>query len=119
MLKQATEIQAIQRQFADVNAMLTSIMSRLTQTGNPMVSTAIQDITRVSQTIYKIEQNVSDNLSLRKSQLTALMEIGSVINSSLGKERVLEEVMDCLIALMHAERGFLMLLDSKGNLTPQ
>lgn len=119
MLKQATEIQSIQRQFADVNAMLTSIVSKLSLTGNPVVSTAIQDITHVSQTIYKIEQNVSDNLSLRKSQLTALMEIGSVINSSLGRERVLEEVMDSLIALMHAERGFLMLLDSKGKLRPQ
>lgn len=119
MLKQATEIQTIERQFADVNAMLTSIISKLTLTGNPMVSTAIQDITRVSQTIYKIEQNVSDNLKLRKSQLSALMEIGSVINSSLGKDRVLEEVMDSLIALTHAERGFLMLLDSKGKLTPQ
>src|ERR1051325_3704780 len=119
MFKQATEIQAIQRQFADVNAMLTSIVSKLTLTGNPVVSTAIQDITRVSQTIYKIEQNVSDNLSLRKSQLTALMEIGSVINSSLGRERVLEEVMDSLIALMHAERGVLMFLDSKGKLRPQ
>src|SRR6185369_3278162 len=94
MYKQATEIQSIQRQFAEVNAMLTSIVSKLSLTGNPMVSTAIQDITHVSQTIYKIEQNVSDNLSLRKSQLTALMEIGSVINSSLGRERVLEEVID-------------------------
>ncbi len=119
MLKQATEIQSIQRQFAEVNKMLTSIVSKLTLTGNPMVSTAIQDITRVSQGIYKIEQNVGDNLRLRKSQLTALMEIGSVINSSLGRERVLEEVMDSLIALMHAERGFLMLLDPKGKLRPQ
>ncbi len=119
MLEQATEIQSIQRQFAEVNKMLTSIVSKLTLTGNPMVSTAIQDITRVSQGIYKIEQNVGDNLRLRKSQLTALMEIGSVINSSLGRERVLEEVMDSLIALMHAERGFLMLLDPKGKLRPQ
>jgi putative nucleotidyltransferase with HDIG domain len=119
MLKQATEIQSIQRQFQDLNTMLTSIISNLTLTGSPMVSTAIQDITRVSQSIHKIEQNVSDNLSLRKSQLTALMELGGVINSSMGKERVLEEVMDSLIALMHAERGFLMLLDSKGELRPQ
>jgi putative nucleotidyltransferase with HDIG domain len=119
MLKQATEIQSLQRQFQDINTMLNSIVSKLTLTGNPMVSTAIQDITRVSQAIHKMDLNVCDNLNLRKSQLTALMEIGGVINSALGKEGVLAEVMDSLIALMHAERGFLMLLDSKGQLKPQ
>jgi putative nucleotidyltransferase with HDIG domain len=46
----------------------------------------------------------------------ALMGVGSAINSSLGLERVLELVMDTLIALMHAERGFLMLREPKGEL---
>src|SRR6266498_3896861 len=119
MLKQATEIQSIQRQFQDINTTLNSIVSKLSLAGNPMVSTAIQDITRVSQSIHKIEAGVSDHLTLRRSQLKALMEIGSMINSSLGKERVLEEVMDSLIALMRAERGFLMLRHRNGELRPR
>ncbi len=118
MLKQATEIQSIQRQFQDINTLLNSIVSKLSLAGNPMVSTAIQDITRVSRSIHKVEEGVSDQLTLRRSQLTALMGIGSVINSSLGKERVLEEVMDSLIALMRAERGFLMLRHQNGELKP-
>jgi adenylate cyclase len=40
-----------------------------------------------------------------------------MINSSQGLKRVLEEVMDSLIALMYAERGFLMLRESGGDLT--
>src|SRR6266498_833783 len=118
MLKQATEIQSIQRQFQDINTLLNSIVSKLSLAGNPMVSTAIQDITRVSRSIHKVEEGVSDQLTLRRSQLTALMGIGSVINSSLGTERVLEEVMDSLIALMRAERGFLMLRHQNGELRP-
>lgn len=119
MLKQATEIQSLQRQFQDINTILMSVVSKLTLTGNPMVSTAIQDITRVSQSIHHLELGVSDHLNSRRNQITALMEIGSVINSSLGKERVLEEVMDSLIALMHAERGFLMLRQTNGELRSQ
>jgi putative nucleotidyltransferase with HDIG domain len=111
MLKQATEIQSVQRQFQEVHATLMSIVSKLTLTGNPMVSTAIQDITGVTQALENVEQEMSN-------QLKALMGIGRVINSSLGKDRVLEEVMDSLIALMHAERGFLMLYNLNGELQP-
>jgi len=46
----------------------------------------------------------------------ALVGVGSVINSSLGLKQVLEEVMDRLIALMGAERGFLMLREPSGEL---
>jgi putative nucleotidyltransferase with HDIG domain len=119
MLKQATETQTIHRQLLDINTMLTSIVSKLTLTGNPMVSTAIQDITQVSQSLQKIEDDMNDQLNQWRSQLRALMELGSVINSSLGRERVLEEVMDSLIALTHAERGFLMLRDREGELKPE
>ena len=45
------------------------------------------------------------------------MNVGQMINSSLGLKRVLEEVMDSLIALMRAERGFLMLRESNGELS--
>jgi hypothetical protein len=99
MLKQATEIQTLQKQFQDINATLMSVVSKLTLTGNPMVSTAIQDITRLSQSIHNLELGVQNHLNLGRDQLTALMGIGSVINSSLGKEQVLEEVMDSLINL--------------------
>lgn len=119
MLKQISETQSLQRQFKDANAMLMSIVRKLTLTGNPIVSTAIQDITRVSESLQRMELEVGGQLKGGRSQLTALMGIGSVINSSLGKERVLEEVMDSLIALMGAERGFLMLRDSNGELRPE
>lgn len=119
MTKNPVDNYAIQRQFKDVNALLMNVVDSLSRSGNPIVSTAIQDITRISQSLLLLEQSVGDQLKLKQSQLRALMSVGQVINSSLGLRRVLEEVMDSLISLMHAERGFLMLRESNGELAVQ
>jgi putative nucleotidyltransferase with HDIG domain len=109
-------MQIIQRHFKDINYLLMNVVDGLSRSGNPIVSTAIQDITRVTQSLLMLEQSVTDQLKLRQSQLGALMNVGQMVNSSLGLKRVLEEVMDSLIALMHAERGFLMLREANGEL---
>lgn len=119
MIKNPSDSSAIQRHFKDVNSLLMNVVDNLSRSGNPLVSTVIQDITRVSQSLLLLEQSVGDQMKLKQSQLRALMSVGQVINSSLGLRRVLEEVMDSLISLMHAERGFLMLRDSNGELAVQ
>lgn len=119
MTKSPADIYAIQRQFRDVNSLLMNVVDSLSRSGNPIVSTAIQDITRVTQSLLLLEQSVGDQMKLNQSQLRALMSVGQVINSSLGLRRVLEEVMDSLISLLHAERGFLMLREANGALAVQ
>jgi len=119
MVKSPSDSYAIQRQFKDVNTLLMNVVDSLSRSGNPLVSTAIQDITRISQSLLLLEQSVGDQMKLKQSQLRALMSVGQVINSSLGLRRVLEEVMDSLISLMHAERGFLMLRESNGEFAVQ
>jgi putative nucleotidyltransferase with HDIG domain len=116
MFKQGVDLQSIQKQFRDIRALLMNIVGGLTRMGNPVVSTAIQDISRMTQSLSDVEQSVNDYLKDRQSQLGALMGVGRAINSSLGLNRVLEEVMDTLIELMRAERGFLMLRESTGEL---
>ncbi len=54
-----------------------------------------------------IDSSHSDNLA-------ALTDIIQTINSSLQLEEVLRIVMDTIIRLTHAERGFLMLRDAQG-----
>jgi putative nucleotidyltransferase with HDIG domain len=117
MIKSPTDPSIFQRQFKDINALLMNVIDSLSRSGNPIVSTALQDITRISQSLLMLEQGVSNQLKLKQSQLGALMNVGQMINSSLGLKRVLEEVMDSLIALMRAERGFLMLRESHGELS--
>jgi putative nucleotidyltransferase with HDIG domain len=117
MFKPAIDMQSIQRQFQDIRALLMRIVGGLAKAGNPVASTAIQDLTRVTQSVSDLELSVNDYLKARQSQLGALMGVGRAINSALGLKRVLEEVMDTLIELMRAERGFLMLREPNGELT--
>lgn len=111
MIKSASDTQLVQEQFKEINTDLMNIVDSLSRSGNPIVSRAIQDITRISQSLLRLEENVDYEMLLTQNQLDALKGVGSVINSSLGRKRVLEEVMDSLIKLMHAERGFLILRD--------
>lgn len=117
MLKTPSEIKTIERQFKDINFLLMNVVDSLSRSGNPIVSRTIQDITGVSQSLLMLEQDVSDEVRWRQNQLGALMNVGQKINSSLGLKRVLEEVMDSLIALIRAERGFLVLREPNGDLS--
>lgn len=116
MIIQACDMQTIQQQFQDLNTHLIRTIGRLSGMSNPTVSTVIQDITQISHSLADLEKRVDGQLRVKQSQLEALMGVGQAINSSLGKERVLEQVMDAVIKLMGAERGFLMLRDSNGKL---
>ena len=50
----------------------------------------------------------------RQDNLGALNEVIQAINSSLELNEVLRIVMDTIVRLVRAERGFLMLRDEKG-----
>ncbi|MDW8299353.1 MAG: GAF domain-containing sensor histidine kinase [Anaerolineae bacterium] len=50
-------------------------------------------------------------------RLAKLYEVSRAIGSSLDLQTVLNQVMDAIIALTGAERGFLLLQDDDGNLT--
>lgn len=117
MFDQPADAQSIQNQFRDLDAALKSASSRLASAGSASASVAAQELTRALQSLERLEQEVENHLHARRHQLEALMGVGRMINSSLGLKRVLEEVMDSLIALMRAERGFLMLRDPDGGLS--
>ncbi|HET9590292.1 MAG TPA: HD domain-containing phosphohydrolase [Anaerolineales bacterium] len=116
MFKPSSHTESIQRHFQDLNSLLIRSVSRLSGMNNPTVSTVIQDITRIAQSLVELQQKIGDNLQVRQSQLEALMGVGQAINSSLGRERVLEEVMDAVIKLTRAERGFLVSREPGGKL---
>jgi PAS domain S-box-containing protein len=63
---------------------------------------------QLSETLIPFEQ--------RFSHLQALAGIGEVVNSTLELDEVLQIVMDTIVRLMGAERGFLMLRDERGEM---
>src|SRR5512143_1758147 len=58
-----------------------------------------------------------ETLEAHHKNLTALAKVGSVVNSSLELDEVLRIVMDNIIKLTEAERGFLMLRDESGQMS--
>ncbi|NWG34922.1 MAG: GAF domain-containing protein [Chloroflexi bacterium] len=117
MFKRHFDISYFQQNFQDVRALLMNTAASLAGTGGSDTANVLRDVHRMIQSLVELEQTVVDQLKDRESQLEALMGIGRAINSSLGLKRVLEEVMDTLIALMRAERGFLMLREPDGRLS--
>lgn len=74
-----------------------------------------EGINRISLHLPKIRKQL-EALEDERSSLSALATIGQFVNSSLELEEVLQIVMDTIIRLTDAERGFLMLKDDEGNL---
>jgi PAS domain S-box-containing protein len=66
-------------------------------------------LSRISEILIPFEQ--------RYSHLQALAGIGQVVNSTLEVDEVLQIVMDTIVRLMGAERGFLMLRDERGDMS--
>ncbi len=78
--------------------------------------TTLEELSHLESRLYRLSQEVAAFAEERKN-LLALTEIGQVINSSLELDQVLRIVMDNIIKLTEAERGFLMLRDDSGHMT--
>jgi PAS domain S-box-containing protein len=65
-------------------------------------------LTRISELLIPFEQQFN--------HLQALAGIGQVVNSTLEVDEVLQIVMDTIVRLTGAERGFLMLRDEQGEM---
>ncbi|MBN1230439.1 MAG: GAF domain-containing protein [Anaerolineales bacterium] len=78
---------------------------------NENLSQLAGSLTRISRQIIRLEED--------RQNLLALTEIGQVINSSLETNDVLRIVMDTIVRLTGAERGFLMLKDDDEEMTIQ
>ena len=79
-------------------------------------ASTLEDLSRIESNLYQLSKDVAAFTEERKN-LIALTEIGQVINSSLELDEVLMVVMDNIIKLTEAERGFLMLRDENGQMS--
>lgn len=78
--------------------------------------TTLDELSHLESSLYRLSQEAAEFAEERKN-LLALTEIGQVINSSLELDQVLRIVMDNIIKLTQAERGFLMLRDDSGQMS--
>ena len=114
MFNKPSDSYIIQGQFRDLSLLLLKAMESLSHVSDPNVSVALQNLKKIADSIGSLQGGVTGRLQTGKHKLKTLVEVGHVINSSLGLDPVLEQVMDSLIALVQAERGFLVLRDETG-----
>jgi adenylate cyclase len=79
----------------------------------PLITEGILQLSSEVDTLRKISKRLEEE----RRSLRALAQIGQVVNSTLELDIVLQIVMDTIVRLTHAERGFLMLKNSAGILT--
>lgn len=96
--------------------MADQIRESLVKDGKGISSAAAQSLFQLAGNLTRLGKQIARHEEDR-NKLLALADIGRVVNSSLELNEVLRIVMDTIIRLTGAERGFLMLRDEKGNLT--
>lgn len=117
-----TEVSAASKELADLRKMALDIKSLLASQRETLAKAKLslppgtsEGLNHMASTLERLSRTVADQ-EQERMQLQALAGIGSVVNSSLDLTTVLNEVMDTIIKLTGAERGFLMLRNAEGGL---
>src|SRR5574341_811919 len=100
---------------ADVKALLGSQKDVLTKAGLNFPPGVMDGLSQLRDTLEKLQPTIAAQ-EAEVGRLRALADTAGVVNSSLDLTTVLSEVMDTIIRLTSAERGFLMLKNDRGEL---
>lgn len=109
------ELAELRKLALDIKALLSSQKEMLAKAKLSLPPGVSDGLSQLASALERISRTVADE-EQRLTQLQALAEISSVVNSSLDLTTVLNEVMDTIIKLTGAERGFLMLKNETGGL---
>jgi class 3 adenylate cyclase/PAS domain-containing protein len=109
------ELSDLRKLTLDIKALLSSQKDILAKAKLSLPPGVSDGLSQLANSLERISRVIGDQ-EQRLTQLQALAEISSVVNSSLDLTTVLNEVMDTIIKLTGAERGFLMLRNEKGAL---
>ncbi|MFZ5909897.1 MAG: adenylate/guanylate cyclase domain-containing protein [Chloroflexota bacterium] len=78
--------------------------------------TVVDNLFNLENSLVYLSQQI-ESFEIEHGNLRALAGIGQVVNSTLELDSVLQIVMDTIVRLTRAERGFLMLRDENGEMT--
>ena len=76
---------------------------------------ALEELNNIETLLDHLSKKM-DAFEAEHSNLLELAGIGQIVNSTLELDSVLQIVMDTIVRLTQAERGFLMLRDEQGNM---
>ncbi len=106
------KLQRLHRLTADLAQALHTQRELLAQREIDLPIEPLQNLEKVSADLYAFSQLASDS-GVELQQLRQLARTAQVINSKLRLDQVLNDVIDTVITLTNAERGFIMLQNYK------
>jgi len=112
MATEKTKPISINDQLVAVTQRASKLRASMDESQFPLAVSGIKELedslARINEIVIPFEQ--------RYSHLQALAGIGQVVNSTLELDEVLKIVMDTIVRLTEAERGFLMLRNADGEM---
>ncbi|MBN2044377.1 MAG: GAF domain-containing protein [Anaerolineales bacterium] len=112
---ESTVTLTLAQQLSTLAFMAEQISRRLKDIPGEISKETRENLTHMVNSLNRFSKQIEQEDAERQN-LQALANIGQVINSSLNPDEVLRIVMDTIIRLTGAERGFLMLRNQQGEL---
>jgi adenylate cyclase len=109
----AKQVADMSKLAGDVRLLLSTQKDMLARAGLHFPPGVMESLASLRDTLEHLAPQLAA-LEAENARLRALADTSGVINSSLDLSSVLNEVMDTIIRLTGAERGFLMLNDERG-----
>lgn len=106
----------LHEQLMGLSQRIGGLRTALLQMRDQLPANSIETLSELESTLYRISRQLI-TYEEERSNLLALSDISQVINSSLELDDVLRIVMDTIVRLTGAERGFLMLKDEQGEMS--
>lgn len=111
----AQQIGELSKLAADTKMLLSTQKEMLTRAGLGYPPGVMDSLAALRDHLERLRP-IIESLEAEKARLQALADTSGVINSSLDLTTVLNTVMDTIIRITGAERGFLMLMNARGEL---
>lgn len=115
MSSELTQPRTVNDQLLTLSAQAGKIRADLEASKLKLPKNITEDLHNLQSTLKQIAEKI-EAFQREHSNMLALADVGRVINSSLELDEVLRIVMDNIVRLTKAERGFLMLRDENGEM---
>ncbi len=119
--EQHTETERIMRHVALLQVKIAGIVSLIRERGQSIASDIADDLDGLSEALGGFrkasEHETEQQLALSRKAQMAFFEVGKAICASSDLQTILENILDAVIDLTKAERGYLVLLDDSGRQT--
>lgn len=114
-MNEQTRPTTVNEQIMTLSLQAGKVRSELEASKLKLPKTTIEDLRNLELTLRQISEKI-DAFQREHNNMLAIANVGQVINSSLELDEVLRIVMDNIVRLTKAERGFLMLRDENGEM---